>query len=284
MVFPIISNHQLSGKKCNPKSLDYEDCIKFQRLYNNINDATLQLNSVSDLNTDSNSNKIYDKMYPIMNNNEASVPSEHKDLTKRIGSVNKNLMKDVKNNYHHLNRSNQSIKKIRSANSYFSKMMSDLHDNEKIITNEMRLKERIIEINNEAYREKSNQIIYITGSFIGFSLFLLAIIGYLSGIFRQGTTFMIIVFGLIAFVIMYLFIERVAGSEFKDISQTLQDKIIHAGDKLNRDALEWVDNNCNCPKSNRKEKEAVEKKISRDSFNKMLDYEKNKEGNGLYYD
>ena len=141
-----------------------------------------------------------------------------------------------------LNRSQESINTIKNANNHFSKMMSDLNDTNKKIEDEMRLKERIIEINNEAYREKSNTITYIMGLSIGFTLFIMAIVGYLSKIFSTNSTFMLIVFGLISIVVTFLLIDRTgAGSKLKDIAQNIQDKIVHKGDRFNRQALEWVD-------------------------------------------
>jgi|SaaInlStandDraft_1057018.scaffolds.fasta_scaffold05181_2 hypothetical protein len=138
-------------------------------------------------------------------------------------------------------------KMVNRTNQIYNNMVNKLKQREEDIENELQVKSRLIEINNEAVREKNSKIMTITGSFIAFSVGVFAWVGFLGGMISKNTLFKLLFFGICLFFVMALLLNKYIIKEFKELSDETKEKIQKDGDWVNLKALQWVDDNCDCP-------------------------------------
>lgn len=168
------------------------------------------------------------------------------------------------------NENGQSTSSILKVNNNLENIIGHLSEKDEMIMNNINLKARLVEINNEEARKKNSTIMVILGASVAFFIFVFAIIGYQAGKISTNGMISIIIFGLIVFFILAISLNTYFVKEFKKISNKLEKEIIHKGDELNLQALEWVDENCDC------DRVVKVSNTSNTSNNKYYDNETNK--------
>ena len=213
-----------------------------------------------------------------------SIYSPESGLPKRLLSFTDSLITNVKKDYSFLNRQSQTTKEIRKVNDNWNNLMGELHEADEAITNEMNVKTRLAEINNNSSRQKGSTIMIITGAFSALFISILAWVGYMANAISIRTMISMFVISVIIFFILAIGLNKYAVKEFKKISNDLEKTIIHKGDELNIKALEWVDSNCKCPDdNNNKNNNTSNKNKAKTAYDKMMEHQKYKD-DSIYYD
>lgn len=278
-----------SGKSCGEIAGKYPDdpkwnqslftkCVDFQKLQSGVSENLRELQPVHALYEDS-------KAEHFSVNQESSLYDTANGVPKRMISFNNQLNDKIKKDYNFLHGQSKSTSLLRRSNAEWKNMMDQMHQVDKDVTNQMQVKTRLAEINNEEARRKNHLILVIIGAFSSFFIALLAWVGYMSGRISMSTMMGMFVLSAIVFIIIAVGINTYVWKKFKRYSKKLQKEILHKGDKLNIDALQWVDENCNCPnddKNKRKKNEQRDK--STDAYNKMMEHHKFNDDSIYYYD
>ena len=213
-----------------------------------------------------------------------AIYSPETGLPKRLSSFTNSLITNVKKDYSFLNRQSQSTEEIRKVNDNWNNLMGQLQEADESITNEMNVKTRLAEINNDAARQKGSTIMIIIGAFSALFISVLAWVGYMAGAISIRTMIGFFVFAMIVFFILAVGLNKYAMKEFRKISNNLEKTIVHKGDELNMQALEWVDSNCNCPDDNsKKDNDISNKNKAKTAYNKMMEHQKY-DDDSIYYD
>lgn len=142
---------------------------------------------------------------------------------------------------------NYNTDMVNKTKKMYNNFIDNLKQKEEDIDNELQVKARLIEINNEAARKKNSMIMTITGSFVAFSVGIFAWVGFLSGMISRKTLFTLLFLGFCLFFVFSIFLNKYIVKEFKELSGETKDRILKDGNWLNLQALQWVDNNCDCP-------------------------------------
>ena len=292
-----------SGKTCGEISGKYPDSPSWNKkkfdncvnLYNVQRDGDESLtkigeNTVSSIYKTVNSqetNLQTQNKNKVLDNYNKGIYSPETGLPKRLLSFTNSLIKNVKKDNSFLNRQSQSTEEIRKVNDNWNNLMGQLHETDEYITNAMNVKTRLIDINNEASRQKSSTIMIIVGAFFSLFISILAWVGYLAGIVSIMTMITLFFVSLIVFFIFAFSLNKYAVKEFKKISNTLEKNIVNMGDDLNIKALEWVDSNCECPEDNKNNNNNnsnnSNKNKAKTAYNKMMEHEKY-DDDSIYYD
>ena len=119
------------------------------------------------------------------------------------------------------------------------------------------------------------------GAFSAVFIGILAWVGYLAGSISMRTMLGMFVLAAIVFFIVAIGLNKYAVKEFKKISDKTEKTIIHEGDKLNLAALQWVDDNCDCPDDNGHNRENKQK--AKDAYDKVMEHQKY-DDDSIYYD
>ena len=143
------------------------------------------------------------------------------------------------------NNFDNGIETIQKVNSKWNSIIDNLNETDNLVMNELQVKTRLTEINEEASREKNKIIMQILSSFSVSFIFVFAVVGYLSGKISITTMITLFIIGTIIGIILALAINKYTIKEFKNMSNKLKRVITEEGDKLNAQALNWS-NNCNC--------------------------------------
>lgn len=157
-------------------------------------------------------------------------------------------------------------------------MMEEMDEIERQIS----VKDRLTRINQDSAQKKDDQIKVILASSTLFMIGIIALVGYLSGVLsltQLGVA--MVVLCLLAILMVFFFnvnINKELRKVEKDIGK-LQKEIIQEGDKLNRAALEWVDENCDCEDANTDQK--LTKEPSVDKSNSSSDQIYYQDGSGM---
>jgi hypothetical protein len=284
-----------SGKTCGEISGNYPtnpswDSDKFNKCVNLFNlqkDINNSLNNISKRTVSSiHKNAI---SLPINKNNildsyNKAIYSPETGLPKRLLSFTDSLIANVKKDNSFLIRQSQSKEEIQKVNDNWNNLIGQLQEADETITNEMNVKTRLSEINNEASRQKSSTIMIIFGSFSALFISVLAWVGYMAGVISIMTMIGLFFVSMVVFFIFAVGLNKYVMKEFKKISNTLEKDIVHMGDELNIKALEWVDSNCNCPDDNSKKNNIISNKNkAKSAYNKMMEHEKY-DDDSIYYD
>lgn len=274
---------ELAGKYPFPVAPDkwdgvmFKSCVKFYNLQKGIDGQM----TPDKLNTVSNIYSSMDKTENFSNDEYSSLYSPENGLPKRVLSFNNQLKGKIKDDYITLDGQAKSTTLLRRSNDEWNNMMEQMHETDRQVTNAMQVKTRLAEINNAAARQKSSAIMYILGAFSAVFIGILAWVGYLSGNISMSTMFGMFVLAAIVFFIIAIGLNKYAVKEFKKISDKTEKTIIHEGDKLNLAALQWVDDNCDCPDDNGRNREDNQK--AKDSYDKVMEHQKY-DDDSIYYD
>lgn len=141
---------------------------------------------------------------------------------------------------------NYNTDMVNKTKKMYNNFIDTLKQKEEDIDNELQVKARLIEINNEAARKKNSMIMTITGSFMAFSVGVFAWVGFLGGMISRKTLFTLLFFGFCLFFVFSIFLNKYAIKEYKELSDETKDRILKDGNWLNLQALQWVDDNCDC--------------------------------------
>ena len=285
-----IINKKYSGKNCGEISGKYpsdnekwnkskfEDCVNLQKFNANIDSNLRKLQPIHKIYKDDNIENF------SVNQDKKFYVDYDKDIIERSKSFNNQLKEKNRNNYDFLYGQSKSTSLLRKSNTNWKNMMDQMHDFDKEITNQMQVKTRLAEINNDASRYKSHVILVISGAFSAFFIGLFAWVGYMSGNISMSTMVGLFILATAVFIIIAIGLNTYVWKKFKKYSDKLKKDIVHEGDKLNMAALEWVDDNCDCPEDDTKKinREIQDEKI-RNAYNKRIDNEKNND-DSIYYD
>jgi len=265
------------GPDWNKKTFD--DCVKYHALHQGVNNELRKLQPV---------NKVFTQAVESFKDsppkgNVLSFPYDPDNgAPQRIISFNKQLKDKIKKDHSFLDGQAESTSLLQRSNEAWKNMMAQMHETDREVTQQMQVKTRLAEINNEAARHKSNVIMVITGAFSAFFIGLLAWVGYLSGNISMRTMLGMFVAAVIVFLVFAVGLNKYAVRKFKKFSKKLKKEIIHEGDKLNLAALQWVDDNCNCPDDDNGNKNKDNDKAS-DAYNKMMEHQWY-DDDSIYYD
>jgi len=258
-----------TGPEWNQKTFD--NCVKYHALQRGINNELTKLQPV---------NKLFEQKEYFKDANSLYSPED--GVPSRIISFNDQLNTKIKKDHSFLNSQVKSTSLLQQSNESWKDMMDKIHDTDREITQQMQVKTRLAEINNEAARHKGNVIMVITGAFSAFFIALLAWIGYLYGNISMQTMLGMFVVATVVFVIFAIGLNKYAVRKFEKISRKLKKEIVHEGDKLNMAALQWVDDNCDCPDDDNGRNSQDKDKAS-DAYNKMMEHQKY-DDDSIYYD
>ena len=214
----------------------FDKCKNFQQLHQGINNNLRQLKPLSSFTNELTNESFYNEPF--------YTPRE--ETYKRAKSFNDQLHQKVNNSSSFLDRQTQSTSDIRRANNNWESVVGQMHEKDNRISNEIQLKTRLAEINNEDARQKNSTIMVILGSSVAFFIFILAIVGYQAGKISTRGMISLFVIAVIVFFIIAIMWNTHIMKKFGRFSDKLEKEIIHKGDAMNLQALEWVDENCNC--------------------------------------
>ena len=211
---------------------------------------------------------IYNSMYD--NNN---------GIQKRITSFNKSLGERVNKDFSFLKGQIDSTDKMQNVNNRWNSIIDDMNEMDRQVTNEIQVKTRLTEINDDDARQKNSKIMTILGAFSALFIFIGAGVGFFSGNISLSTMFIYLCVGVLVFFILAVSLNKYTVKEFKKISNILEKEILNKGDDINIKALQWVDDNCKCPK-NTYNLDQFQKK---NTYNKKMEHHKYDNGS-IYYD
>ena len=256
----------------------FTKCVNFHKFQKNINNNLRNMQPVHKLYEDSTAENFSVNQYSSLYDTVDGVP-------KRIISFNDQLKNKITKDYDFLHGQTKSTSLLRRSNAEWKNMMDQMHQFDKDVTNQMQVKTRLAEINNEEAHHKSHFIMVILGAFSSFFIGLLAWVGFMSGNISMSTMMGMFVLSAIVFLVIAVGLNTYAWKKFKKYSKKIQKKVVHEGDKLNLDALQWVDDNCDCPDDDNKNKQKREERDqkSRDAYNKMMEHQKY-DDDSIYYD
>lgn len=135
-------------------------------------------------------------------------------------------------------------------------------------------KTRLIQINEESAREKNRAVVMIAGSFSALLLVILGVVLYFSDVISISTMATLIII-LVVILGIALFVLRQPSKSFTKLIHKIDGELIRQGDQLNQEAVEWVDDNCECPKTEKKSDEA---------YQKLLNHLEGDDENNIWYD
>jgi len=181
-------------------------------------------------NVNVNLEKAYPELYTRASQNEGNLGYMKDKVIKRFKETNDiTLESDI----------------IASSNTYYQKTYNELKKQDDLSKAHYHTKERIIELNNEEARKKSNTIMVMKGAF---SSFFIGIFGYVlrnANVINDGTYIAML---LISVGTFFSFSFIFNPYTFKKISNYVKKEITEQGDKLNLAAVQWADENCDCSK------------------------------------
>ena len=135
---------------------------------------------------------------------------------------------------------------VKKTGKMYNGMINQLKQNSEDIDNELNVKARLIELNNDSAREKNKTIMTIMGSFIALFVGVFAWVGFLSGMIQKHTMFMLLFIAIGLFFVIAVFLNKYMLNKYKELSDEAKKKVLHVGDRLNLEAVQWVDDNCDC--------------------------------------
>ena len=275
--------YAVAPDKWDPKT--FKSCLNFYKLQKGVETQVGKLNTVSNIYSNMNNTEQFSNQFTenFSNDEYSSLYSPENGLPKRTISFNNMLHGKIKDGYKILDGQAKSTTLLRRANDEWNDMMGQMHETERQVTNSMQVKTRLAEINNAAARQKSSAIMYILGAFSAMFISILGLVGYLSGNVSASSMFGSFVIALIVFFVIAIGFNKYAIKEFKKISDKTEKIILHEGDKLNMDALQWVDDNCDCPEKYNNGQDEVEKREAKDAYDKVMEHQKY-DDDSIYYD
>lgn len=144
------------------------------------------------------------------------------------------------------NNLNSTESILNKSNSKWKNMMKEMQEMDDDITNEMQVKTRLIQINNEEAKNKNNFIMIILGSFSSFFIGLFGWIAYMSGKISKQNLFFIFILSAFVFVFLSVVLNTGMLEKLKKYSEEIKNILLEGGDDLNLKAIEWTDENCDC--------------------------------------
>ena len=255
----------------------FDKCIKLYNLQDTIKKNEKNMTPINNIYKHAN-NKTDTENFTDTPNNDSPMSNNYNEIKNRITSFNGQLKDRVQKDYSFLKGQVSSIGEIQSINNKWNDVIDDMHEMDSQVTNEIQVKARLTELNNDASRQKSNTIMLILNAFLTLFIFVFSWVGYLSGNLSLKSMFIYFFFGILTFIIIALSINKYTLKEFKKISNNIGNGILKAGDKLNISALEWVDDNCDCSKDTNDNNKQINTK-----YNKNMEHQKYDE-DSIYYD
>jgi hypothetical protein len=254
---------------------DFDKCVT---QYNNKNNKSFKSSMPANTEQDK---IIYNSMYD--NNN---------GIQKRITSFNKSLGERVNKDFSFLKGQIDSTDKMQNVNNRWNSIIDDMNEMDRQVTNEIQVKTRLTEINDDDARQKNSKIMTILGAFSALFIFIGAGVGFFSGNISLSTMFIYLCVGVLVFFILAVSLNKYTVKEFKKISNILEKEILNKGDDINIKALQWVDDNCKCPKNTYNNLDQFQKKNTynnldqfqkKNTYNKKMEHHKYDNGS-IYYD
>lgn len=261
----------------------FTQCVNFKNFQTNIDNNLKNLKPIHTIYNNRNTKMA--NIEKFTTKQESSLYNTVNGVPNRMISFNNQLQNKIKNDYNFLHSQAKSTELLRNSNTEWKTMMDQMHDVDKEITNQMQVKTRLVEINNEEARNKNHKIMVILGAFSSLFIALLGWVGYMSGNISINTMFGMFGLAAIVFIIIAIGLNKYAWKKFKKYSDKLEKEIIREGDKLNLDALQWVDDNCDCPDDNKKKKQVYVSSGDMNgssNYNKMMEHN-NYEDDSIYY-
>lgn len=139
-----------------------------------------------------------------------------------------------------------TLSMVKKTGNMYNSMVNVLKQNAYHIDSELQVKARLIELNNDSARQKNKTIMIIMGSFIALTVGIFAWVGFLGGMISRHTMFTLFFVALVLFFVIAVFFNKYMLKEYSELSKEAKKKILHVGDRLNLEATQWVDDNCDC--------------------------------------
>jgi hypothetical protein len=180
----------------------------------------------------------------------------------------------------------QTLKDLRRSQQLNQDMGMSLQDNMYKIEKDLSTKTRLIQINEQAARQKNRAVVTIAGTSTSVVIAMLAVIFYMAGMITLRTMVTMLVLS-VAIVVIFLFVVREQPlKEFTKLSKEIHTGLIKEGDKLNLAALQWVDKNCDCPDDPDKSNQEVgrQQKEANESYQKLINHLEGDDEDGIWYD
>jgi hypothetical protein len=292
-----IALNNLSNKKCGDiagivptdKSMWKQDvfdgCVKLYNLQDTININEKNITPINTIyqNSTKKYNGVVENFTDTSNINDyTSMYGNNNGLQKRITSFNTSLGDRVQKDYSYLQGQVSSTEEMQRVNSRWNSVIDDMNEMDRQVTNEIQVKARLTEINEDDSRQKNNTIMLILGAFITIFIFVFSGFGYLAGKISLRNMFILFFVGVLIFLMIAISLNKYTIKEFKK-SNKLEKEILHKGDELNIKALQWVDDNCECPNNSNNLDPSYKNQKTQISYNKMMEHQKY-DNDSIYYD
>lgn len=206
---------------------------------------------------------VYTKLYTVANkadpnstnwNNGDELDNELKTSLGKTKKASKSRYEKNKNLLDKYKFVLDSVQFVSDTQSRINRAMLDELDE---IERHTSVKDRLTRINQDSAQKKDDQIKVILASSTLLMIGIIAFVGYLSGVLSLTQLGVAMVVLCIVAVLMVFFFNVNINKELRKVDKDigkLQKEIIREGDKLNRAALEWVDENCDCEDANTDQK------------------------------
>ena len=292
-----IALNSLSNKKCGDvagvvpigplwKQNVFDGCVKLYNLQDTINTNEKNLTPINTIyqNATKKNNSVVENFTNTSNITDyTSMYGNENGLQKRITSFNTSLGDRVQKDYSFLKGQVSSTEEMQRVNNRWNSVIDDMNEMDRQVTNEIQVKARLTEINEDDARQKNKTIMIILGAFLALFIFVFSGVGYLSGKISLQSMFSLFFIGVLVFLIVAIALNKYTVKEFKKISNKLEKEILHKGDELNMNALQWVDDNCECPKYLDTSDKINKNKELQSAYDKMMEHQKY-DDDSIYYD
>jgi len=212
------------------------------------------------------------------------VPDTKSGISKRADAFHKALSQRNSDLRNSVISQTQTMDSLRDTQLLNQDLAYALQDNMLKVERNIATKARLIQINNEAARKKSKAIKGILSGFIGIAVVVMAVIGKMAGWVSMREAMIGVLVGVVIVILTVYFLqENIIKAELKNMDSARK-FLIKEGDELNQAALEWVDDNCDCPPDNKTHKEQDHDKEEAKKYQKLVNHLEGDTEDGIWYD
>lgn len=225
---------------------------------------------------------VKEAMVNKVNKVDKYVPDPNAGISKRAGGFQKALSERNNDLRNSVLSQTQTMDSLRDTQLLNQDLAYSLENNMSKVERNIATKARLIQINNEAARKKSKAIKGILFGFVGIAFIVMAVVGYMTGWLSLRTVMISVISGVVIVILTVYFLqENVVKASLKNMDSAKK-FLIKEGDELNESALEWVDDNCDCPDKSKEEKKREKKELKK--YQKLIDHLEGKDEDGIWYD
>lgn len=225
-------------------------------------------------------------VYGIQKNDNGQVSTQESGLSARVNSYHQALAQRNQDVRERVLSQAKTLQGLRQTQQMNQDLGLSLQDNMYKIEKDLSTKTRLIQINEEAARQKNRAVITIAGSSASIITSVLAVIFYMAGTISLRTMLSMFIMSVAIIVISLFVVREQPQKEFVKLVKNLDSALVKGGDELNMNALEWVDKNCDCPDDSDTDQKAETKqqKKAQQSYQDLINHLEGDSEDGIWYD